>query len=246
MRSPTTITARSRIRCAADGSPDADHGRRGIVRAMARTTDETLAFYRELRDKFEPGKPFWNTETADAACGGNPWAAPFSTPSATWISSAGSPSRRSGSSPTTPGRKRLRAAGRQDAHAEAELLGRPAVAAADGHDRSRVGRRRSRPVCMSTRIACAARPAASRCSPSTTTALQATSITVPADSERYTLMAPQPDAANIQLNGQDLRLSGNDEMPELQGRPTPSGPLELAPASITFLTIPGAGNGNCR
>ena len=24
-----------------------------------------------------PGKPFWNTETADAACGGNPWAGTF-------------------------------------------------------------------------------------------------------------------------------------------------------------------------
>jgi heparanase 1 len=33
-------------------------------------TDETLAFYRKLRDEFEPGKTFWVTETADAACGG--------------------------------------------------------------------------------------------------------------------------------------------------------------------------------
>ena len=30
-----------------------------------------------LRDQFEPGKPIWLTETADAACGGNPWAATF-------------------------------------------------------------------------------------------------------------------------------------------------------------------------
>src|SRR5207248_6249409 len=42
-----------------------------------RRTDETLAFYRKLRDEFEPGKAFWVTETADAACGGNPWAATF-------------------------------------------------------------------------------------------------------------------------------------------------------------------------
>ena len=31
------------------------------------------AFYAGHRDKFEPGKPLWLTETADAACGGNPW-----------------------------------------------------------------------------------------------------------------------------------------------------------------------------
>lgn len=36
-------------------------------------TDVTLAYYRQVRDRYMPGKRFWNTETADAACGGNPW-----------------------------------------------------------------------------------------------------------------------------------------------------------------------------
>lgn len=40
-------------------------------------TDQTLAYYRGVRDKAMPGKPFWSTETADAACGGNPWAGTF-------------------------------------------------------------------------------------------------------------------------------------------------------------------------
>jgi heparanase 1 len=42
--------------------------------------DMTLAdydFYAVLRDKYEPGKPIWNTETAQAACGGSPWASSF-------------------------------------------------------------------------------------------------------------------------------------------------------------------------
>ena len=42
-----------------------------------RRTDETLAFYRALRDEFAPGTSIWLTETADAACGGNPWANTF-------------------------------------------------------------------------------------------------------------------------------------------------------------------------
>jgi hypothetical protein len=33
--------------------------------------------YAGLRDKYEPGKPLWNTETAQAACGGSPWASTF-------------------------------------------------------------------------------------------------------------------------------------------------------------------------
>lgn len=42
--------------------------------------DRTLLdfeFYAALRDKHEPGKPLWNTETAQAACGGSPWASTF-------------------------------------------------------------------------------------------------------------------------------------------------------------------------
>jgi len=42
--------------------------------------DRTLldhAYYARLRDKYEPGKPIWNTETAQAACGGSPWASTF-------------------------------------------------------------------------------------------------------------------------------------------------------------------------
>ncbi|MBK8631480.1 MAG: hypothetical protein IPN84_15190 [Sphingomonadales bacterium] len=42
--------------------------------------DRTLLdfdFYAALRDKFEKGKPLWNTETAQAACGGSPWASTF-------------------------------------------------------------------------------------------------------------------------------------------------------------------------
>jgi heparanase len=42
--------------------------------------DRTLLdfeFYSALRDKYEPGKPLWNTETAQAACGGSPWASTY-------------------------------------------------------------------------------------------------------------------------------------------------------------------------
>lgn len=42
--------------------------------------DATIAdydYYSGLRDTYEPGKPLWVTETAQAACGGSPWAASF-------------------------------------------------------------------------------------------------------------------------------------------------------------------------
>ncbi len=40
-------------------------------------TVRDLNFYASVRDKYEPGKRIWNTETAQAACGGSPWAATF-------------------------------------------------------------------------------------------------------------------------------------------------------------------------
>ncbi len=38
-------------------------------------TDE--AYYHGLRDKYAPGKPLWLNETAQAACGGSPWASTY-------------------------------------------------------------------------------------------------------------------------------------------------------------------------
>jgi heparanase len=42
--------------------------------------DQTLidyAFYANLRDTYAPGKPIWLNETAQAACGGSPWASTY-------------------------------------------------------------------------------------------------------------------------------------------------------------------------
>jgi hypothetical protein len=40
-------------------------------------TEKGLAFYQNARDKYVPNVPIWLTETAEAACGGNPWAATY-------------------------------------------------------------------------------------------------------------------------------------------------------------------------
>ncbi len=40
-------------------------------------TELGLKYYEEARDKYLPNAPIWLTETAEAACGGNPWAATY-------------------------------------------------------------------------------------------------------------------------------------------------------------------------
>jgi hypothetical protein len=39
--------------------------------------DATKAYYEDLRDRIAPGAPMWVTETAQAACGGDRWAATY-------------------------------------------------------------------------------------------------------------------------------------------------------------------------
>lgn len=40
-------------------------------------TELGLKYYEEVRDKYQPGKQIWLTETAEAACGGNRWASTY-------------------------------------------------------------------------------------------------------------------------------------------------------------------------
>jgi len=63
-------------RCAGAGMPGTTAADALSEQWLLRT-DQTLAFYQELRNEFDPGKPMWLTETADTACGGNPWASTF-------------------------------------------------------------------------------------------------------------------------------------------------------------------------
>ena len=64
-------------RCAALGAGATTTADAALSQEWLARTDRAEQFYQALRDRFEPGKPLWITETADAACGGNPWASTF-------------------------------------------------------------------------------------------------------------------------------------------------------------------------
>ena len=79
-----------------------------------------------------------------------------------------------------------------------------------------------------------------------TSRTQPEAIVLPTPVERYTLAAQTPEDAHLRLNGDELALDANDELPSLRGSRVPSGPVELAPATITFLAVADAGNTSCR
>jgi hypothetical protein len=70
-------------------------------------------------------------------------------------------------------------------------------------------------------------------------------ITIPVAADRYSLTAPDLASKKVLLNGAELQAQPDGSIPEFKGQPIKAGTIRLAPASITFLTIPSARNKTC-
>jgi len=208
---------------------------------------ETInGFYANLRDKFEPGKPLWITETADAACGGNPWASTFLDSFRYLVQHASLAQR--GVKVIMHNTLASSSYGLLD---EKTFAPRPNYWAALLWQRF-----------MGTTVL---NPGAS--SPPDTylyahclrehpggvallvinaDLLRALDITLSSEGQRYTLTAKQLQDVAVQLNGRTLEVKSNGDLPELSGEPVRAGRVRFAPASITFLTIANANNPSCQ
>jgi hypothetical protein len=71
-------------------------------------------------------------------------------------------------------------------------------------------------------------------------------LDVPTVSERYTLTARELMDNKVELNGSELGLGSNGDLPQIAGKRQSAGKVAFTPASITFLAIPNAGNAVCR
>lgn len=232
------------LRCAAQDHQTTPE--KALSEEWLRRTDETLAFYRPLRNEFEPGRPFWLTETADAACGGNPWANSFLD--------------------TFRYLDQLGRLAKQDVKVVAHntlvasdygLLNDKTLEPKPNYWGALLWRR-----LMGTTVLESGVPIQEglhvyahclRGSPGGVALLainnsrtRPTSLTLPVEADRLTLKAQQPEASQVLLNGQELGLGADDTLPAVQGIHIPPGNVELAPESITFLAIAAARNGSCR
>jgi hypothetical protein len=50
----------------------------------------------------------------------------------------------------------------------------------------------------------------------------------------------------VELNGSELKLEADGNLPQIAGKSQAAGRVTFAPASITFLAIANAGNATCR
>jgi hypothetical protein len=206
-------------------------------------TDRTLAFYRQQRDKYEPGKPFWNTETADAACGGNPWGAQF-LDTFRYLDQMGRLAKQgvkvimhntlaTSDYGLLDGKTLLPRPNYWGGLLWHQLMGTTVLDAGTSqpglhlyaHDMKGHAGGVTLLVINNSRTA-------------------TTSLNLPKDAQRYTLSAAKLASGTVQLNGQELKLGAGDTLPPLTGTAIAAGKIDFAPATITFLTIADAGNKN--
>jgi hypothetical protein len=228
-------------RCTGAGTPDGALSEQWLAR-----TDKTLNFYRGLRDRFEPGKPIWLTETAEAACGGDRLAASY-LDTFRYLDQLG----------------RLAKAGVQIvmhntlAASDYGLLDENTFVPRPNYWGALLWRRLMGTTVLESGIPIeAGLHVYAHCQRGTTDGVSllvintdrsaARTIRLASASARYTLDAANLDDGAVRLNGHALELGANDDLPEIRGVPTPSGMLTFAPATITFLAIPGAANRACR
>jgi hypothetical protein len=209
-------------------------------------TDRALRMSQTLRDRFAPGKRIWLTETADAACGGNPWAASF-LDTFRYLDQLG----------------RLARAGVQVvmhntlAASDYGLLDEKTLQPRPNYWAAVLWRQ-----LIGTTVLDAPAPIHSglhlyaHCLRGTSGGVAllvinadrnaARSLVLPTASLRYTLDAANLLDERVKLNGRTLALEADDEVPTIAGAPTTAGTLTFEPATITFLAVPEAQNEACR
>lgn len=202
-------------------------------------TDATLAFYKPLRDQYAPGKPIWNTETGETACGGNPWAATF-LDTFRYVDQMGRLARQGVAvvMHNTLTASDYALLDEQDHSPRpsywAALLWRQLMGTeVFDAGKSRAGTHvyahslRGKPGGITLLVI--------------NTAQTPVSVAMPTDAEQYTLTGNELQTKSVQLNGQALQLGTNDELPKLMGKAIRAGTVELPATSITFLTVADAG-----
>ncbi|WP_449428445.1 hypothetical protein [Rhodanobacter umsongensis] len=234
------------LRCAAMGTGAQTTPEAALSEEWLSRTDTSYTFYvKGLRDHYAPGKPVWITETADAACGGNPWAATF-LDSFRYLDQMG----------------RLAKQGVKVifhntlASSEYGLLEQGSFTPRPNYWAALLWHQLMGTTVLDAGPSKPGLHLYAQCLPGhaggvTLLAInnsrsQSASVELPLSAQRYTLSAARLEDSHVRLNGHELLLGGDDTLPSLQGTPVPAGSTSLAPVTITFLAMADAENPSCR
>jgi heparanase len=233
-------------RCAANLAGAGTTAEAGLTADWLDRTETVESFYAALRDRYLPGKPIWLTETAQAACGGDKWAAQF-VDSFRYLNQLGTLAQKGVQSVM----HNTLASSDYGMLDEETLDPRPnywaavlwnrtmGVAVLDPHiathDNLRVYAH-----CMKDTTG-----GVSMLILNTDPTAEQT-VSVPVGGERYTLTASSLTSKTVLLNGAEMAAAPDGSLPALKGLAVTPGTMRFAPASITFLMMPTARNASCR
>jgi heparanase len=231
----------------------ASMGEKAQTTATAALSDEWLSrpekineYYANLRDRFEPGKPLWITETADAACGGNPWASTFLDTFRYLIEHA------------SLARRGVKVIMHNTlASSDYGLLDQNTLEPRPNYWATVLWHKLmgmtvlDPQVPVTPNIYAYAQCFEGRRGGVTLLVINADrkrslNINLSAASERYTLTAKQLEDTTVQLNGKTLGLTSSGDLPQFGAELVNAGQVSFAPISITYLSIANAGNAACQ
>jgi heparanase len=233
-------------RCASMGASSQTTVAAALSQDWLSRPEKIGAFYANLRDRFELGKSLWITETADAACGGNPWASTFLDTFRYLVQHASLAQR---------GVKVIMH--NTLASSDYGLLDENTFAPRPNYWAALLWRRLMGATVLDPHTSLIPNvyvyAHCLRNHPGGVTLLvinadrqQVHEFTLPSEAERYTLTAKQLQDTTVQLNGKTLELDRDGDLPQFLGQSTRAGHISFAPTSITFLEITNADNSNCH
>jgi hypothetical protein len=218
----------------------------GLTAEWLNRADTVEAFYAGLRDRYLPGKAIWLTETAQAACGGDKWAAQF-VDSFRYLHQLGTLAQKSVQSvmhntlsASDYGLLEDETFNPRPNYWAAVLWNRTMGTGVLDPQAAKDSALRVYAHCMKD-----SKGGVAMLFLNTDAAAEQT-VTVPVGGERYTLTASSLASKTVSLNGAELAAAPDGTLPALKGQAVKAGPLQFAPASITFVTMPAAGNASCR
>ena len=228
-------------RCAGGHTADA-----ALSEVWLSRTEQTLAFYRGLRDRAAPGKPIWLTETAEAACGGNRWSSTFLDPFR-YLDQLG---------------RLARGGVRVVMHntlvgSDYGLLDEMTFMPRPNYWAALLWRQLMGNVVLDSGIAMQQglhvyahcqrrRPGGVVLLVINNDAQESRELVLANSSHRFTLEAATLQDVAVRLNGTVLMPEVADRFSKLAGMPASPGAIKFAPATISFVVISGAGNRNCH
>ena len=198
-------------------------------------TEDGLAFYEEARNQYLPNVPIWLTETAEAACGGNPWATTY-VDSFRYLEQLG---RLAKKGVQVVMHNTLAASEyallEQETHNPrpnywaallwSKFMGNQVYNAQSPMDNIDIFVHNLKNVSNGFAVLLV--------NPNETEA----SFQIPVEAKQYLLTADDILSKEIKLNGEVLKLKPDNTLPVIQGKKVPAGDLVISPKSIMFLTF---------